>query len=109
MERHDGETLRAAESLRNAVRNSYPHQDDVEGHEAAVLRGATVTLKQFSPILFLELHNEMVAAAGGNPGIAVEKFEELYYDIFATDGSAIDRNAILTRPIIRVIAKRRAQ
>ena len=82
---------------------------DVEGHEAAVLRGATVTLKQFSPILFLELHNEMVAAAGGNPSIAVDKLEELDYDIFATDGSAIDRNAILTRPIIRVIAKRRTQ
>lgn len=81
---------------------------DVEGHEAAVLRGATVTLKQFSPILFIELHNEMVAAMGSNPCIAVDELRNLDYDIFATDGHAIDKDAILDRPIIRVIAKRRA-
>jgi FkbM family methyltransferase len=82
---------------------------DVEGHEAAVLRGATVTLKKSSPILFLELHNEIIAAAGGNPCIAMDELQGLGYDIFTTDGYAIDRSAILTRPIIRVIAKRRAE
>lgn len=35
---------------------------DVEGHEVAVLRDARATLSQFLPVLFLELHNEMVVA-----------------------------------------------
>lgn len=82
---------------------------DVEGHEAAVLRGASLTLKQFSPVLFLELHNEMVTAAGGDPFLAVEELGRLHYDMFATNGEAIDRRAVLDRPIIRIVAKPRVK
>ena len=40
---------------------------DAEGQEAAVLRGGRKTLEKSSPILFLELHNDMVSAEGGDP------------------------------------------
>jgi FkbM family methyltransferase len=82
---------------------------DVEGHEAAVLRGARATLSQFSPILFLELHNEMIISAGDSPNAALNELAELRYETFATDGDAIAASAILGRPIIRLVAKRRVE
>ena len=82
---------------------------DVEGHEAAVLRGARATLSQFSPLLFLELHNEMVISAGDHPCSALNELADLRYETFATDGDAIDTRAILARPIIRIVAKRRLE
>lgn len=82
---------------------------DVEGHEAAVLRGASATLRQFSPILFLEIHNEMVISAGDSPSAALNELAELRYDTFATDGNAIGADAILERSIIRIVAKRRLE
>jgi FkbM family methyltransferase len=82
---------------------------DVEGHEAAVLRGARSTLRKFSPLIFLELHNEMVLSAGGNPRTALEELAQLRYDTFALNGDVITTNAILIRPIIRIVAKRRVE
>jgi len=82
---------------------------DVEGHEAAVLRGARATLNQFSPLLFLELHNEMVISAGDNPCAALNELSELHYDAFTSEGNAIATSAILGRPIIRIVAKRRVE
>lgn len=82
---------------------------DVEGHEAAVLRGARSTLSRLSPILFLELHNEMVAAAGDNPRFALSELSQLRYDTFTAGGDAIGINAILAQPIIRIVAKRRVE
>ena len=82
---------------------------DVEGHEAAVLRGARSTLSQFSPTLFLELHNEMVISAGDSPHAALNELAELRYDTFSTDGDAIGTNTILKKSIIRIMAKRRLE
>lgn len=82
---------------------------DVEGHEAEVIRGATVTLRQSSPVLFLELHNEMVISDGGDPHRILDELAHLGYDIFATDGKSIPRSAILQRPIIRLVAKFRRE
>ena len=80
---------------------------DVEGHEAAVLRGARATLSQSSPLLFLELHNEMVIAAGDNPRSALNELAELRYGTYGPEGDAISADAILARPIIRIVAKRK--
>jgi FkbM family methyltransferase len=82
---------------------------DVEGHEAAVLRGARATLREFSPLLFLELHNEIVVSAGDNPCLALNDLAQLRYDTFTTGGDPIDTSAILARPIIRIVAKRKAK
>jgi FkbM family methyltransferase len=78
---------------------------DVEGHEAAVLRGARATLLQYSPILFVELHNEMVISAGENPCAVLDELTALGYHTFALDGNYIDTKSILAKPIIRIVAK----
>jgi FkbM family methyltransferase len=78
---------------------------DVEGHEAAVLRGAKHTIQSGRPLLFLELHNEMVRADGGDPHTALDLLDESNYSTFALSGSPIGRSEILAWPIIRLVAK----
>jgi FkbM family methyltransferase len=78
---------------------------DVEGHEAAVLRGAQETLSYHTPFIFLELHNEMVQAEGGDPNAPLEILNNFGYRTFSLSGETIGRTAILQRPIIRLVAK----
>ena len=79
---------------------------DVEGHEAAVLRGAKNTLGNFSPLLFLELHNEMVISDGGDPTSVLEELAGYGYEVFAFDREPLARDVILAKPLIRVVAMR---
>jgi FkbM family methyltransferase len=80
---------------------------DVEGSEAAVLRGAERLLaRQPAPILFLELHNEIVSRSGGDPQETLTLLRHSAYETFGVDGSVIDDNAILEKPLIRIIAKK---
>ena len=78
---------------------------DVEGHELAVLRGARATLSHSSPVLFLELHNEMVISEGRNPGDVLDELAHLGYAMFGLDGQLVSRDAVLERPISRIVAK----
>jgi FkbM family methyltransferase len=77
---------------------------DVEGHETAVLRGAKATLRDFSPVIFLELHNEMIAAEGADPGSALDELDALGYATFRPDGGPFDRSAVLGKAISRTVA-----
>jgi FkbM family methyltransferase len=79
---------------------------DVEGQEAAVVRGGRTVLGQHSPILFLELHNEMILSEGGDPNLALNELDQLGYQIFAFEGHALDRDFILQKPLLRVVAAR---
>jgi FkbM family methyltransferase len=79
---------------------------DVEGHEAAVLRGAEKTLREGSPMIFLELHNEMVTADGGNAHAPLDILDALNYRIYSLDGTMLDRETILSRALCRVTARR---
>jgi len=79
---------------------------DVEGQEAAALRGGRETLTKYSPILFLELHNEMVASQGGDPTAALNEILKLGYGTFSLEGVPIDRTAISDKSIIRIVASR---
>jgi FkbM family methyltransferase len=81
---------------------------DVEGYEAAALRGGRETFTRSSPLLFLELHNELVIADGRNPNEALDELQSLGYETLALDGSSLDRSAILRASIIRIIAERSA-
>lgn len=79
---------------------------DVEGHEMAVLRGGRVALSRYSPLLFLEIHNEMVASEGGEPDAVLDELSRIGYDTFGLHGETIERSGILKSPIARIIARR---
>ncbi len=79
---------------------------DVEGHEAAVLRGGADTLCHSSPLLFIELHTNMVASEGADPGAALDVIRGFGYQTFALDGHVIERSGILRQSISRIIARR---
>jgi len=81
---------------------------DVEGHEAAVLRGAVNTVRQFSPLLFLELHNEMIVSEGGDPNSVLDLLTHSGYRTFALNGETISTTSILSHPITRLVARRAA-
>jgi FkbM family methyltransferase len=79
---------------------------DVEGQEAAVIRGGRATFENHSPALFLELHTEMIVSEGGNPMAALEELDKIGYEAFALDGRPLERDAILQKPLIRIVAMR---
>jgi len=79
---------------------------DVEGHEAAVIRGGLETLRKYSPKLFLELHNELIAMDGGDPNEVVDELYAAGYGVFSLDGDRLERKAILALPLRRVVAMR---
>ena len=79
---------------------------DVEGHEAAALRGGRETFTRHKPTLFLELHNQMVAADGGDPNAALNELQRLGYAPFSYAGDLLDRPAIFGKPITRLVARR---
>jgi FkbM family methyltransferase len=79
---------------------------DVEGQEAAVLLGGRKALDQYSPILFLELHNEMITSEGGDPNLALNELAQLDYETFSLKGNSLKRDFILQKPLIRMVAAR---
>jgi len=78
---------------------------DVEGHEAAVLRGSRITMTESRPVLFLEIHTEMIAANGDDPGWVVAELNRLGYRIASTSGQPCDFDLIRAKPIVRVVAR----
>jgi FkbM family methyltransferase len=80
---------------------------DVEGFEAEVLKGGSHVLSQLkAPLLFLELHNQMIHDRGGSPEETLLILRKFKYDTFTVAGYPINDSEILSRPIIRVVAKR---
>lgn len=80
---------------------------DVEGSEAAVLRGGRKTLSQTSaPILFLEIHNEIVGSLGGNPLETLDLLRDYGYETFTAEDLPLDSDKILSEPLIRIIARK---
>jgi FkbM family methyltransferase len=76
---------------------------DVEGHEAAVLRGARKLLTEHAPILLLELHNDMIRSDGGDPDAAFDELTKLGFNAYACTGRLLSKAEILSESIIRVI------
>jgi FkbM family methyltransferase len=78
---------------------------DVEGYEAAVVRGAKRTLTRLAPLLFLELHNEMIRSEGGDPSCVLDDLAEMGYEMFSVGSVKIEPSAILQMPICRLVGK----
>jgi FkbM family methyltransferase len=80
---------------------------DVEGGEAAVLRGARALLTSpNAPVLFLELHNQMIREQGGDPAETPRLLRELGYEARSLHGARVDEHALTTPAIVRVVAER---
>jgi FkbM family methyltransferase len=77
---------------------------DVEGHEAAVLRGARDTLKRYDPLLFLELHNDVIRSNGGDPGSILDELSDLGYPVLGLDGHRIGKSELIRHSILHVMA-----
>ncbi len=107
-----GETMRTMaitlDALADKMKLSPTHvKIDVEGSEAAVLRGAQRLLTQTpGPTLFLELHNEIVTSLGESPMETLTLLRRFGYETFDGEGRAIDDGAILAEPLIRIIARK---
>ncbi|MGH9716605.1 MAG: FkbM family methyltransferase [Candidatus Acidiferrales bacterium] len=79
---------------------------DVEGYEGEVLRGARDTLTLCSPLLFLELHNDIIRAEGGNPHLALEQLTKAGYILCTLAGDQVPASALAGTSLVRFIARR---
>ncbi|MGB8509074.1 MAG: FkbM family methyltransferase [Pyrinomonadaceae bacterium] len=78
---------------------------DVEGYEAAVLRGGRNTLTQANaPVLFLELHHRIISEQGGDPAETLDHLREFGYAVHSLNGATLSDELILAEPLIRIVA-----
>src|SRR6185295_16818850 len=75
---------------------------DVEGFEESVLLGGRQLLGgQGGPLLFLELHNEIIRAGGRKPEAVLDLVSEYGYRTFDFQNAPISREQLLAAPIAR--------
>lgn len=74
---------------------------DVEGHELEALRGARSTLETHKPLVFLELHSEMIRDKGKNPDEVLDELRYHGYTLFELSGFFFSLDE---RPLVRMIA-----
>jgi hypothetical protein len=56
-------------------------------------------------LVFLELHNEIVASNGGDQNAALDELSNLDYQVLGLDGEPASREVIFRKAITRVVAK----
>jgi hypothetical protein len=62
---------------------------DVEGYEEEVLLGAEECINAYRPIIFLELHAELIRRRGRDPKRVVGTLKRLGYDRFLQNARAM--------------------
>jgi FkbM family methyltransferase len=82
---------------------------DVEGHELAVLRGARTTLRTSSPLMFVEIHNFIIARDAGDPASVLDELDQNGYSGFFPGGEAVNRSNLLKSDVVRIVARRRSE
>lgn len=80
---------------------------DVEGYELSVIKGGNQLLSGVkAPLLFLELHNEIVRANGGAPEKTLDLIRSLDYETFSASGELLNDQEILASPLIRIVGRK---
>jgi FkbM family methyltransferase len=80
---------------------------DVEGFEGPVLDGDRATLSgPEAPLVFLELHCELIAGRGGVPGAVLDRLLGWGYRFRDAAGATAERDDLLRRPLVRLLAAR---
>jgi FkbM family methyltransferase len=98
-------TLDAEAALRGYVPDAV--KVDVEGHELDVLLGAQELLGKRRPLLFLELHLDLLDRRGVDPGAVVELLSGLGYRFFTSAGEPLAARAVTGSPsaVLRFVAR----
>lgn len=80
---------------------------DVEGHEGAVLRGARETLRRHRPVVFLELHLDVLEAEGPPPADVLALLEQAGYRMETLAGVPHPAAWFAGRPVavLRLVAR----
>jgi len=79
---------------------------DVEGAEWSVLQGARATLEgSDAPVIFLELHNDILSGRGDDPAEVLELLQSWNYRVVEDDDHAIPREDMLASPVARLVAE----
>jgi FkbM family methyltransferase len=81
---------------------------DVEGLELGVLRGGAMTFgSSRPPLLFLELHNDVIRGDGGDPRECLDLIASWGFEVRDVYGKLISTEAVLAEPVrIRLLAAR---
>lgn len=79
---------------------------DVDGAELEVLRGAAGTLRRFRPVVFLELHHDLLELRGIRPAEVVRVLEDAGYRFETPLGRAVAARALVRTPraLVRLVA-----
>ena len=79
---------------------------DVEGFEAAALRGGGAALTADDrPVVFLELHVQMVRDRGDDPAEALDILARDGYEELTLNGVPATHEQLLQSPITRLVAR----
>ena len=78
---------------------------DVEGSEDAVLRGARGLLTTHQPILFLELHAEMLRRSGRNPDQVLEWLSAVGYMDWREQSRRVGFGDLKGRSVLRLVCR----
>lgn len=76
---------------------------DVESFEAEIICGAMEFLSRSRPIIFLELHNDMLWKRGWDSGRVLECLAKCGYRRFERHGKIVERDDLRRLPIVRMV------
>jgi FkbM family methyltransferase len=80
---------------------------DVEGYEMPVLRGARELLARRKPVLFLEIHSDLLERLGSGPAEVADFLRALGYRFESSLGEPLSWRAVAHTPmaVLRVVAR----